>query len=353
MHFKRMCLIIILVLMTGSVSATITVTYTPVNTFLFMKGGSPGAEAFSNNQFVLPIGTLTFDSDEPYYDPTIYLSDNSTHFWFYGPTIWNPTTGDPTAFRMARVSTIGSNTTMKMLDWGTGGDSLATTSMAITQTRFIAYLYLVSDQPASVYIENAVYDHTSGDFGAFTVAIANSSAGHSNGVTLLPVIGTGSATEPTEILQGGSTAIPPLVPYGDPDQPMQFALSLINQQDFLIEDAYTGLPPVRIATAQVTLTHAVPGRLYGVNVTFTNTDASEKFYVFLDGNPLQAAIEYSLVFGTTVVEKGKPIPWNGMSTGIYEREILVTGISEFIVQSAPQGPYSDTVTITITPSDYI
>lgn len=349
-----MCLIITLILMANSVSAAITVRYTPVNTFVFMKGGSPGAEAFESNKFVLPIGTLTFDSDEPYYDPTIYLSDNSTHFWFYGPTIWNPTTGDPTAFRMARVSTIGSKTTMKMLDWGTGGDSLATTNnMAITQPQFIAYLYLVSDQDASVYIENSVYDHTSGDFGAFTVAIANTSAGHSNGVTLLPVEGTGSATQPTDILIGGITAIPPLVPYGDPDRPISFALSLINQRAFDIERAYTGLPPVHIATAQVTLSNAVSGRTYGVNVTFTNNDLSDKFHVHLEGNPLQAAIEYSLVFGTTEVEKNQPIPWKNMTTGIFERDILVTGISEFAVQSAPQGPYTDTVIVTITPSDFI
>lgn len=349
-----MCLIITLILMANSVSATITVTYTPVNTFVFMKGGSPGAEAFKSNKFVLPIGTLTFDSDEPYYDPTIYLSDNSTHFWFYGPTSWNPTEGGPTAFRMARVSTIGSKTTMEMLDWGTGGDSLATTNnMAITQPQFIAYLYLVSDQDASVYIENSVYDHISGDFGAFTVAIANTSAGHSNGVTLLPVEGTGSATQPTDILIGGITAIPPPVPYGDPDQPMNFALSLINQQPFAIEHAYAGLPPVRIATAQVTLTNAVPGRSYGVNVTFTNNEVSEKFHIHLDGDPLQAAIEYSLVFGTAAVEKGKPIPWKDMNSGLYVRDIWVTGISQNTAQAAPQGNYSDTVTITITPTDYI
>lgn len=353
MHFRRMCLIITLILMAIPMSATITVTYTPVNTFVFMKGGSPGAEAFKNNQFILPIGTLTFDSDEPYYDPTIFLSDNSTHFWFYGPTSWNPTTGDPTAFRMARVSTIGSKTTMKMLDWGTGGDSLATTDKAITQPQFIAYLYLVSDQPASVYIENAVYDHISGDFGAFTVAIANTSAGHSNGVTLLPVTGTGSANQPTEILQNGSTVIPPLVPYGDPGQPIHFALSLINQQSFPIERAYTGLPPVRIAIAQVSLSNAVPGRPYGVNVTFSDEDVSDKFHVRLDGAYSLSAIEYSLVFGNMLVIKGKPIGWAGMYSGIYTKDIYVTGISETAVQAAPEGQYLDTVTVTITPSDYI
>ncbi|MGE4454286.1 MAG: hypothetical protein AB7D92_07090 [Sphaerochaeta sp.] len=371
---RKQMLILVIALLLFPLSALLSdvqVTYEPVSRLKFEKGPYP----FTTSHFVLKIGTITFTStDNSLFDPTLFALDTPIHFGFTGPVTWYEQNGQPvyvqqeTLFRMASVSTIKGQTGWNYMhsddfqhglaDWKNGN---------INTNPFIAEIYLVSEQSASIYPDYAsdpsthgeYYTQTSGSFGGFNVVVADNNSGHYNGYEYVPVNGEeipedGSPpSSDTPFLEGGGTSPPPVI-YENPDNPLPnvgYLLSIIEEPMFSIQDAY-GINKTKIAEAHLTLQNAVSGSTYGVLVTFSDAEGSSIFSLHLDGERGLYPIPYQLLFNGEPVTGSVPLAWDGLSTtGINTRWIEVTGINQNRAEMAPSGVYLDTITIQIEPKD--
>ena len=373
MRRKQLLILVITLLMVclGTLFAEVQVTYEPVSRLKFEKGPYP----FDASHFVLQIGTLTFTStDNSLFDPTLFALDTPIHFGFTGPVTWYEQNGQPvyvqqeTLFRMASVSTIKGQTGWNYMHSGDFQHGLADWYNGnINANPFVAKIYLVSDQPSSIYPDYAsdpsnhgeYYTQTTGSFGGFNVVVAENNSGHYNGYEYVPVNGQEvpeDGTPPSAeipFLEGGGNTPPPII-YENPDNPLPnvgYLLSILNETGFSIQNAY-GTDKTKIAEAQLTLQNAESGKTYGVEVTFSNSVGSQTFSLHLDGQRTLFVIPYLLLFGGEPVTGSVPLDWvNLSSTAPNIRSIEVSGINQDRADMAPAGLYQDTITISITPKD--
>ncbi len=366
--------IALLTLFSHALFSEVQVTYEPVSVLKFEKGPIP----FDAQHFVVQIGTLTFTStDNSLFDPTIFALDTPIHFGFTGPVTWYEQNGQPVYveqetlfFRMASVSTIKGSTGWNYMHSGDFQHGLADWYNGNINTNpFVAKIYLVSDQPASIYPDYAsdpsnhgeYYTQTTGSFGGFNVVVAENNSGHYNGYEYVPVNGQEipeDGTPPSTVipfLEGGGNTPPPII-YENPDNPLPnvgYLLSILDETNFSIQNAY-GTDKTKIAEAQLALQNAQSGKTYGVEVTFSNSVGSQTFSLHLDGQrTLFFAIPYRLLFGgEPVTGSVPPLDWVGLTSNDQNfRMIEVTGIDQSRADMAPAGLYQDTITISITPKD--
>jgi hypothetical protein len=129
---------------------------------------------------------------------------------------------------------------------------------------------------------------------------------------------------------------------------------LDNPMNFDLQQAILGTRPV-IATVQLKVTNAQENTEYGVEIAFTSKDPAG-FKLHLDGDLTQHGIPYQLYFDydlnpiphSTFIEWGNLFV-SGENTGIIQRNITVSVNDGPELGEAPQGQYSDTVTVNIIP----
>ena len=106
-----------------------------------------------------------------------------------------------------------------------------------------------------------------------------------------------------------------------------------------------------LAIAQVAVVpNSTASPPYGVNIKFEPA-SGQIFSLNLGGDKTISGIPYSLYFLGDTVPIGEQIPWNGMTAGNNQQTISVTGINSGTAKAAPEGDYSDTIMVTITPID--
>lgn len=353
----RILFTILILIMISSLSAQMTATWLPKDFLYFEKGFSP----LNTNKLVAHMGTLTIQTGgSQLFDPNILNINLSTSFQFTGPITWSNhyQTGLPiyenqaTYFTLYAVSTVKGVTQANPLWQSDGSQPLRNQSGNLNVATFTAEFYLVSDQDWWHYQPGGQYTLTSGTFGGFQVAVANSGGGYWPGNGTLVSVNNNSPTATTPILISGSSAPPQPVPYGEPTTPVSYLLSIIDEQSFSITQAY-GSNIARVARAQLTIANAVPNTNYGVHVIFSNQYNNTAFKLHLDGILNSYFIPYTLRFNNQNVVAGSAISWTGLSGGTFTKDIEVTQVDSFKAEMAPAGIYSDTITVNITPIDTI
>ena len=361
---KSTVLILFCLLVTFSIplGATITATYEPEPYLVFQTGQFP----FDSTDFVAKLGTLTFYiSDNQLFDPSLVDMSVSNSFGFYGPITWYDhwETGLPvyeqstTYFSLAAVITVKGVTSYKKL-WGEDGmEPLTNANGNINTSVFVATLYFLGDQDSSIYKPGALYTMVSGSLGGFNVAVASGGGGIYNDSSYISVNDQvipedGNPPElPIPVVPG--TLVP--LPYVDPDHPflpVEYALSITDNQAFSVQNAFNANRSA-IGKAQLVVTNAIPETSYGVNIKFSDAVNSTSFALHLGGIVSQYAIPYKLQFLNQEVVGGTPIIWSNLTNGTYLQDIFVTGIDPTIADTAPSGSYSDVITVTVTPLDTI
>ncbi len=221
----------------------------------------------------------------------------------------------------------------------------------ITDNPFIIDLFLVSHQPASLYIENESYTLASGALGSFNVKVSQDSD-HNNRV-FVPVNGQnippGGAppADPIPIPEAGSGTPIPDIPYGDDPVPVMFQINILENSPFVLSQAYNN--DVKVATAELIVVNGESGQTYGVEVKFTNPQNANTFSLRPQDKPNGYAIPYRLKFGSINNVVGNTLyDWNNLSpTGGNSRDIKVYDISRSVVENAPAGTFEDTILVEI------
>lgn len=133
---------------------------------------------------------------------------------------------------------------------------------------------------------------------------------------------------------------------------------LDNPMNFDLQQAILGNRPV-IATLELKVTNAQENIEYGVEIAFTSKDPTG-FKLHLDGDLSQHGIPYQLYFDydlnpiphSTFIEWGNLFV-SGDSTGTMQRNITVSVNDGPELGEAPQGQYSDTVTVNVVPLELL
>ncbi|AEV28536.1 hypothetical protein SpiGrapes_0695 [Sphaerochaeta pleomorpha str. Grapes] len=333
--------------------ADITATYEPDPHLVFTTGNSP----FDSSDFIAHLGTLTFQSSEnTFFSPYLIDLNMNNHFTVIGPTTWNPDKEDQDTSGCI-VAVIQYNGIKQITNiWGNGGrdyQPLLETNGNLKTSRIVSDFYLLSDQPASVFIQGSSYRLISGSLGTF-----NAGATTNNGQNItksLFYIKINSQTLPSN----GSAPYPAIpintniaapIPYPGKPDPVGYLFSIISEEYFDVENAI-GLNPTKVGTARLVLCNPCASTSYGVDVKFTDSNNGTDFSLGLDGSKSVYTIGYSLRFQSSDVKVTNPIPWDNLHEGINDQNIYVTGIDATKAELAPSGDYSDTITVTITPKD--
>lgn len=350
---KKLCtwLILFLILFAFPVWATITATYEPNPYFHFEKGFSP----LNTNRLVAHVGTLTFNTGgDDFFDPNIIHVNLSTQFGFTGPMVWP--NSDPkireSFFTLYAVSTIKNKTQVTPIWEGDGSSPIRTGGGNLNVNVLVVQLYLVSDQPWSVYVLNAAYALTTGTLGNFSVAVANQGGGYYPGgggfdITLYsPHPGTSAP-----ILPPGTSPTNPTIVYGDPPEQANYDFLITNKQAITLADA-VGNRKAKVAEAQITITNGQANKDYGVNVIFTNQANTNPFRLTMQNVNNPPTIPYSLYFNNKTVIPGGDNEWTGLKNGITKSlDIQVTGVSTNDAAMALAGSYQDVIIVNISPLD--
>lgn len=139
----------------------------------------------------------------------------------------------------------------------------------------------------------------------------------------------------------------------------QYAFSIIsNPASFDLQDAILGNRPV-IATLQLEVSLAEENTEYGVEIAFTSKDP-DGFKLHLNGDLSEYEIPYQLYFGYDLepIPHAQFIEWRNLFTSnntfaSMQETITVSIHDGENIWEAPQGQYSDTVTVNIIPLDIL
>lgn len=349
---------IILILLGVPLFSAVEASYFPEPSLRFYRAYNYGpffmeADPNASNAdfFVAHLGTLIFTStDGKLFNPTMINIATNINFTFRGMM---DNGEENSIFRLASAYRKNNSEEWVRLDHGNDVNSLTNTQGNLNTSNFEVRLYLLSDQPASRYVYNAIYTWVSGSFGGFNIQVKKDQ--NVNDYTYVPVNGQivpsdGTAPSvPEPMLVGGATDPKPL-PYGDLVYNTEYLFSIQNVRSFALSSAYgTKLAP--IATANLELVQTDPNKDYGVNVKFSNQTGSDIFRLHLqDTQGIQYLIPYTLTFGGSQVVPNVDMPWSGLDTANPNtKEIGVTGINPNIAERGPEGNYMDTIEVYISP----
>ncbi|MDY0304722.1 MAG: hypothetical protein RBQ65_08815 [Sphaerochaeta sp.] len=346
---KNACAVLslLLLLLPLTVGAAITATYEPNPNFHFEKSFAP----LITGRLVAHIGTLTFNTNgENFFDPNIIHVNLSTQFGFTGPIVWpnsNPKI-EETFFHLYAVSTIKNKTQANPIWQGDGASPIRTDNGNLNVNVLVVQLYLVSDQPWSVYSLNSAYSLTTGTLGNFSVAVANQGGGYDQGGMDISLNGNPPGTS-APILPPGTSPTNPTIVYGDPPPQVNYDFSIINTQAINLLDG-VGALKTKVADARIIVTNGQANTEYGVNVIFTNLANTNPFRLTMQDVNNPPSIPYSLYFNNKMVIPGGDNEWTGLENGVQETLVIqVTEISADDANQALAGYYQDTIVVNILP----
>lgn len=344
---------------------------------MFKKGGD--GDPYQSTQLVGLLGTMTASFSNPpitVKEPSFVNSTTSQDFWFEGLFDWNPTNANTdwelvtTQFYWDTALYINGNLhTVRRQSETSGFAKLTSNSATIPNvTSLVVKIYLRAHHSADKYKPGAEFSLKIGSIGTFNFAVATEGYNINtiqdyvsiNGQVVPPLILPLSPSNPSLppatpisiIGTGGSSTTIPAVPYVDEEHPLQvlqYLLSIIEEQEINLPDAYDS-GKTEVAKAKIDLIYATPDEKYKVNINFNSFNAHlEDFHLHLDGNPNLYGIPYALEFDGDVVFPGQNILWEDIPASVSsEKTIYITGINQVVAESAPSGTYHDTITVTIT-----
>jgi len=344
MRIKRQISALLFFLVANILSADITVNYTPSPYLYFERGNAP----FIQNDFVAKLGTLVFNNPEGdvIQDPLLLSYNGDLQFTFTGEMDHNRP--EESNFRLASTW----NNKWRYIDNQTS-HLLKNENLQLTDTSVSIGIYLISTQKANRYIEGAIYTWESGIFGSFNLQIQDEDDQNNN--VYVPVNGQEiiegqPPSSTTSLLEPGQTIPDDPIPYGDPIEQVDFLLSIAQEEDFPIEEAYIG-SQIQVAEAQLMLQNAIEGFPYAVNITFSSAYNSSQFRLHLNNDTTLYGIPYTLIFGIREVTPGTPILWEELGSDLNTMPLFVTGIEHTRAESALAGTYKDTIYVEVSPID--
>lgn len=353
---------ILLIFITSTLSAAIFATYTSQPSPVFEIGDST---IFPDGNLVAELGTMTIYSDKntSYFNPFfIFTPSLSSSFTFTGDRFSWEGNGvkyyqtSNFSFRLVALRSISGVLSTVDLTSNPYSELVPVQEGNLLGKLDYIKIYLVSWEAnaSSIFHVGTSYTLSSGTLSNFDVAVAKSSSGFYGNNYYISI-------NSQDLPQDGSMPLPGIPLTANPYSPFLFAgtivpvsynVSIINDTAFTIDQAY-GAAKATIASTELTLANGISGTNYGVYITFANALGDTTFNLHLDGALTGYAIPYTLILGTDQVTGSTPILWDGLSNGANLKDISVTAIDSTTALMAPEGLYSDTISVNITPIDTI
>lgn len=382
MKVRWFLIITLLVLCMGFLSAKQEVTITSsyiTEPFLQFNYGPPPVLAGYNSadtkiypsNLCALLGTLTLETDgNNLFDPALIHINVSTNTYIQG-YVKDPGTGQivyadaiPVTLRAISVtkkgisSVIVENGSIDLVPDSNGNVLGNASSMPI-------YIVIIApDMGYNYYIPGVVYslgeNSTIGSFGVSAVG-----QGQEPFVDIpVEVDHSGAPTTDAPFIPGATAPGSDLdIPFGGGGFEFDhyYVFSIINNPaEFDIYQAISGIHQT-VATAQLQVLEAQPSTEYGVEIAFSSKDPTG-FKLHLNDDLSEYAIPYQLFYGqnNTPIPHAQFIIWDGLisntntnASATMEKTITVLVNDGSEASGAPQGHYSDTVTVNIIPLDTI
>jgi len=337
--------------------ADITATYSPQSYLVFKLGPDISttltpSNTFASNKLVAHIGTLEITAvDEGLMRPYLVPTGFDRPYMFRGQfNTWGGGIHD-TEFYVYAYTSLSSSPFPLWLE--NGSEALAGYSNTVIGVNpFVVDFFFVSHHDAQYYEPGELYELVGGTLGGFNVTkLGYNDKGKWIHVYIpvnnqeLPEDGS-PPVEPIPIIGNVLGAPIPSIPYGDNPPQILYDLSIVDVASFSLEQAYSGNPPVPIAICQLTLQNA-NGTDNAVQITFTSSLSLSSFYLHHADSSIMHVIPYTLYFLGEPVIGGEPISWESLGNGLNEEAISVGNINPLHAESAPEGPYSDTIIVEV------
>lgn len=349
---KRMLLTLLLIL-PSLLAAGVIATYTtyPLHLESYNSIYAGKYEGIGTNHYqdlmAMHMGRCTIDTGGETLQNLALFSNISNEFSFSGRTWWNPQSLTSLGFHAVAILKYESQLYNSNLNQGYK-NPINPTDTSMTGDITIDF-YLISYNPASVFIENEAYSHTSGTIGTFSVSFSTGDEDFWN-AEWEPVVDESNQPIPAQPYLGSGEETPEeSVPYGDPKFHSSFVI-LNNEEEFDISKAI-GKKKAYIATAQVTISNADTTKPCGVRLTFTNQTNTDTFMMRHEDESVSQTIAYKLFFNGSTIDSGDSADWDDLSNGVFSEPIKVTQIKKSDVDNLLEGAYRDTITVTLTPKD--
>lgn len=346
---------------------TTTSIYVQQPTLQFQYGAPSAIAAYAssagiqNTHFVAHLGTLTITTEgNNLKDPNLYAINMDTNISISGYVNYD---GQyvlaETPVEVWAITQVG-GVFKSVVQLQNGSTNLAPNAGNIlnNQSSMISYIILINTTKGYGYfIPGMVYTITnSNGLGSFTVSVDPQGGGSSS--VPVPIVVDGQVLPEAPIINVGGDVTPDIPFEGDDDDypfTHEFLFSIVSNVDsFDLYDAIGGRKAA-IATAQLQVSYGVPNKEYRVQIAFTSSAPGELFEMHLNGDPSQYPLPYYLYLDGEYMPKNVFALWDGIfaPTGntMVQRPITVVVQEGTLLDGAPQGAYSDTVTVLIIPLD--
>jgi hypothetical protein len=351
---KKRMLFTLLIILPSLLIAGVTATYTtyPLHLESYNSIYVDTYEGTGTNHYqnlmAMHMGRCTIDTNGETIKNFALFSNVSNEFTFEGPTKNNPAVDVSIGFHAVAILRYGTQLYNSNLNQGYK-NPINPTDTSMTGIITIDF-YLISYEPATIFIENANYAHTSGTVGTFSVSYSDDS--NFWNAEWEPVVDENNQPIPAKPYLESGTEIPQNdIPYGDPKFHSSFVI-LNNEEEFDISKAI-GSNMADLATAKVTISNADTTKPCGVRLTFTNQTNTEHFLMKHENASVSQTIAYKLFFNGSIIDSGDSVDWDGLSNGLFTKDIKVTQIKKSDVDKLLEGTYRDTITVTLTPKDSV
>lgn len=311
--------------------------------------GGTGTNPFTG-KLVTHIGAFTIDTEGLTVQNLALFSQLDTNYEFKGPRTTGPNA--KFGFRPASVVFYNNQQWGGYLDQGTK-TPIEPRGVPMNGTIIVDF-YLVSDEPASVFIMDGAYTHNAGQMNTFYVSFATQSDFWNATFDPMSVNG-GEPGQSLPYLDGGPEFTDEEIPYGDPPvvETLDYAISVLNERSISLFDAIED-KKTKVADLQASVTNGAPNMSYALDVVFTNYANTNPFRMTLQDNSNNSpTIPYKLFFNNEEAKPGKRITWDGLSNLTKTLEIQVYGINAQAAQQALAGYYQDTIIVNVIPVDTI
>lgn len=349
---------------------TTTSSYVVQPNLQFQFGPPPIIQPYASNagilntHFVAHLGTLTITTDgNNLKDPSLYAINMDTNISIRGYVNNNGqyVLADTPVEVWAITQVAGEFKSVVQLQNGTTNLAPNPGNILDNEDTMITYIILINTTKGYGYfIPGMVYTIANiNGLGSFSVSV--NPQGGSVSYEELPIVVDGQELSVAPIVSVGGDTTPDIPFEGDDDDypfTHEFLFSIISNVDsFDLYDAIEGRKAT-IATAQLQVSYGVPNKEYRVQIAFTSAAPGELFEMHLNGDPSQYALPYYLYLNGEYMPKNVFTLWDGiyvLSTGsiTIERPITVAVKEGTELSGAPEGTYSDTVTVVIIPLDTI
>ena len=354
------------ILFLAAKDVTVTTTYEQVTNLQFQYGAPSilqqygTATTIQNTHFTALLGILTITTDgKNLKDPSLYSISFDTSITITGYVYENGQYVLASVPVQVWAVTIVGNSVKSVVQLQTGTTNLApnTGNFLPGENTMTSYIVLINtNKGLGYFIPGIVYSLNTG-LGSFGVSVDPQGGGNTS--TPVPIIVDGQETITAPIVAVGEDTTPDIPFEGEGDgYPFthEFDFTILNNiESFDLYNAIEGRKAT-IAAAQLKVSLGDPSKQYGVQIAFTSNAPGSDFEMHLNGDPSQYALPYYLYLNGEYMQKNVFTLWDGiyvLSTGsiTLERPITVAVKEGTELAGAPEGSYSDTVTVVIIPLD--